>query len=91
MFDRYLISDVEHISPEAPVPIVSIRQTEERLGSAANVARNISSLSARAGLLAVLGDDEAGKVLSSRSLTIADCPCETTDRQTLALTGSARA
>ena len=63
MLDRYWFGDVERISPEAPVPIVSIRQTEERLGGAANVARNMTSLGARAGLLTVLGDDEAGTVL----------------------------
>ena len=63
MLDRYWFGDVDRISPEAPVPIVSIRQTEERLGGAANVARNMTSLGARAGLLTVLGDDEAGTVL----------------------------
>lgn len=64
MLDRYWFGDVDRISPEAPVPIVSIRRTEERLGGAANVARNMTSLGAQAGLLAVLGRDEAASVVS---------------------------
>jgi rfaE bifunctional protein kinase chain/domain len=60
MLDRYWFGDVERISPEAPVPVVRVHSTEERLGGAANVARNIVSLGARAGLLSVVGDDEAG-------------------------------
>jgi len=61
MLDRYWFGDVERISPEAPVPVVRVRSTDERLGGAANVARNIVSLGARAGLLTVVGDDEAGR------------------------------
>jgi rfaE bifunctional protein kinase chain/domain len=61
MLDRYWFGDVERISPEAPVPVVRVRSTEERLGGAANVARNITSLGARAGLLSVVGRDEAGR------------------------------
>jgi D-glycero-beta-D-manno-heptose-7-phosphate kinase len=59
MLDRYWFGEVDRISPEAPVPIVAIRETDERLGGAANVARNMSALGANAGLLAVLGRDEA--------------------------------
>ncbi len=65
MLDRYWFGDVERISPEAPVPVVLIRSLEERLGGAANVARNVSSLGVHAGLLAVVGDDEAGRLLAS--------------------------
>jgi len=61
MLDRYWFGDVERISPEAPVPVVRVRATEERLGGAANVARNIVSLGAQARLLTVVGDDEAGR------------------------------
>lgn len=64
MLDRYWFGDVNRISPEAPVPIVSIRRTEERLGGAANVARNMTSLGARAGLLTVLGKDEAANAVT---------------------------
>jgi rfaE bifunctional protein kinase chain/domain len=61
MLDRYWFGDVERISPEAPVPVVHVRSTEERLGGAANVARNIVSLGAQARLLTVVGDDDAGR------------------------------
>lgn len=60
MLDRYWFGDVHRISPEAPVPVVQIRQCEDRLGGAANVACNIVSIGARATLLGVVGDDEAG-------------------------------
>jgi rfaE bifunctional protein kinase chain/domain len=65
MLDRYWFGDVERISPEAPVPIVRVRRTEERLGGAANVARNVTALGARAGVLAVIGTDEAGSQLTA--------------------------
>ncbi len=61
MLDRYWFGDVERISPEAPVPVVRVRAAEERLGGAANVARNIVSVGAQARLLTVVGDDEAGR------------------------------
>jgi len=61
MLDRYWFGDVERISPEAPVPVVRVRSTEERLGGAANVARNIVSVGAQARLLTVVGDDDAGR------------------------------
>ncbi len=61
MLDRYWFGEVERISPEAPVPVVHVRSTEERLGGAANVARNIVSVGSRSSLLTVVGDDEAGR------------------------------
>jgi D-glycero-beta-D-manno-heptose-7-phosphate kinase len=63
MLDRYWFGEVERISPEAPVPVVRVRSMDERLGGAANVARNVAALGSRAGVLAVIGDDEPGKVL----------------------------
>lgn len=60
MLDRYWFGDVSRISPEAPVPIVRIEKREERLGGAANVARNAAALGAHTGLLGVVGADEAG-------------------------------
>jgi len=59
MLDRYWFGDVSRISPEAPVPVVKVGRTEERLGGAANVARNIAAIGAHAGLLTVVGEDEA--------------------------------
>jgi len=63
MLDRYWFGEVERISPEAPVPVVRVSGTEERLGGAANVARNIAAVGAQAGLLTVLGDDDAGHAI----------------------------
>jgi D-glycero-beta-D-manno-heptose-7-phosphate kinase len=65
MLDRYWFGDVERISPEAPVPVARIRRTEERAGGAANVARNIAALGGQVHLLAVIGDDEAGRSLEN--------------------------
>ncbi len=61
MLDRYWFGNVNRISPEAPVPVVHVKRQEERLGGAANVARNIVSLGACAGLLCVVGTDEPGE------------------------------
>jgi D-glycero-beta-D-manno-heptose-7-phosphate kinase len=60
MLDRYWFGDVSRISPEAPVPVVRIERREERLGGAANVARNAAALGTQCGLLGVVGNDEAG-------------------------------
>lgn len=65
MLDRYWFGNVDRISPEAPVPIVRVQECEERPGGAANVARNIVALGAKAILLSVLGNDEAGRALAS--------------------------
>ena len=71
MLDRYWFGEVERISPEAPVPVVHVRSTEERLGGAANVARNIVSVGAQARLLTVVGDDDAGRSIG-RLLTASE-------------------
>jgi len=63
MLDRYWFGEVSRISPEAPVPVVKVERSEERPGGAANVARNIAALGARASLLSVVGADEAGQTL----------------------------
>lgn len=65
MLDRYWFGEVERISPEAPVPVVRVAHREDRLGGAANVARNIVALGARATLIGVVGDDEAGRQVRS--------------------------
>ncbi len=59
MLDRYWFGDVERISPEAPVPVVKVARTEERLGGAANVAWNMAAVGAKPVLLSVVGDDAA--------------------------------
>ncbi|CAD6524491.1 D-glycero-beta-D-manno-heptose-7-phosphate kinase [Paraburkholderia metrosideri] len=63
MLDRYWFGNVDRISPEAPVPVVHIQRTEERLGGAANVACNIAALGGQASLICVIGHDEAGERL----------------------------
>jgi D-glycero-beta-D-manno-heptose-7-phosphate kinase len=65
MLDRYWYGAVDRISPEAPVPVVRVTRTEERIGGAANVASNIVSLGAKASLLSVVGDDEASHQLEA--------------------------
>ena len=63
MLDRYWFGDVHRISPEAPVPVVKVEKSDERLGGAANVARNAAALGAQTTLLSVVGDDEAGQTI----------------------------
>jgi D-glycero-beta-D-manno-heptose-7-phosphate kinase len=64
MLDRYWFGEVSRISPEAPVPVVKVERSEERLGGAANVARNAAAVGAQTALLSVVGDDDAGRTLS---------------------------
>lgn len=64
MLDRYWFGEVSRISPEAPVPVVKVDKIEERLGGAANVARNVAALGAQVALLSVTGRDEAGDCLT---------------------------
>ncbi len=64
MLDRYWFGEVSRISPEAPVPVVKVERLEERLGGAANVARNAAALGGATSLLSVVGNDDAGRSLS---------------------------
>ncbi|AMG31005.1 bifunctional D-glycero-beta-D-manno-heptose-7-phosphate kinase/D-glycero-beta-D-manno-heptose 1-phosphate adenylyltransferase HldE [Grimontia hollisae] len=63
MLDRYWYGPTGRISPEAPVPVVKINQTEERPGGAANVAMNIAALGGKAQLIGLVGQDEQAQVL----------------------------
>src|SRR5436309_8314278 len=60
MLDRYLWGRVDRISPEAPVPVVSIERESSSLGGAANVAHNLVSLGAEPVLVGLVGDDASG-------------------------------
>ncbi len=60
MIDSYYFGKVDRISPEAPVPIVSVQKRENRLGGAANVALNVQALGANPILCAVIGNDDDG-------------------------------
>lgn len=63
MLDRYWFGEVDRISPEAPVPVVRMGRVEDRLGGAANVARNITALGGQATLLGIVGRDETANEL----------------------------
>jgi len=65
MLDRYWHGTTSRISPEAPVPVVHVGQSEERAGGAANVALNIAALGVHTRLLGVTGDDEAATSLEA--------------------------
>jgi D-beta-D-heptose 7-phosphate kinase/D-beta-D-heptose 1-phosphate adenosyltransferase len=66
MLDRYWFGDAGRISPEAPVPVVKIKQVDERPGGAGNVALNIAALGAKVTLVGITGDDEAARILSEQ-------------------------
>lgn len=66
MLDRYWFGDTARVSPEAPVPIVSIRHMDQRPGGAANVALNIAALGAKTILIGCVGQDEAANTLKHR-------------------------
>ncbi len=66
MLDRYWHGATSRISPEAPVPVVKVGQSEDRIGGAGNVALNIASLGAGASLVSVVGRDEAADSLRTR-------------------------
>lgn len=63
ILDRYVSGDVSRISPEAPIPILTARSSEERLGGAGNVAANLVAMGAEVEVAGVLGDDGWGKAL----------------------------
>ena len=68
MLDIYMKGKVERISPEAPVPIVSVTESFSRLGGAANVAQNLKALGAEPILCAVTGNDDKSNELISLML-----------------------
>jgi D-beta-D-heptose 7-phosphate kinase/D-beta-D-heptose 1-phosphate adenosyltransferase len=63
MLDEFLWGKVTRISPEAPVPVLDVQRRAAYPGGAANVARNLASLGAHAGLAGIIGDDESGRHL----------------------------
>ena len=63
ILDEYFLGNVERISPEAPVPILNVLETEERLGGAANVAINCRSLGCQVEIISVTGNDTEGQFL----------------------------
>ncbi len=65
MLDRYWHGATERISPEAPVPVVHVRNNEERAGGACNVALNIATLGAQCTVMGLCGNDEAAQILEA--------------------------
>lgn len=65
MLDTFIFGEVNRISPEAPVPVVEVREEEEKrlLGGTANVVRNVASLGARASVAGTVGNDYSGRRL----------------------------
>jgi len=72
MVDCFIRGVVERISPEAPVPVVSVRKRESLPGGAANVVRNLLALGAQPELVALVGDDFQGRQLRQE---LADMGC----------------
>jgi D-beta-D-heptose 7-phosphate kinase/D-beta-D-heptose 1-phosphate adenosyltransferase len=89
MLDRYLFGGTGRISPEAPVPVVHVRETDDRAGGAANVAVNLASLGVTTTLMGIVGKDDEAAVLASilgqqnidcRFTSISDWPTTTKTR-----------
>ena len=83
MLDRYWSGMTQRISPEAPVPVVHVQKTEERIGGAANVANNLAALAVDTQLIGLIGNDEAGETLQKIAaakgidtdfIVVKDCP-----------------
>lgn len=66
MLDRYWHGPTSRISPEAPVPVVKIEESEERAGGAGNVALNIAALNGTPALVGLTGQDEPARILKQR-------------------------
>lgn len=65
MLDRYLFGSTGRISPEAPVPVVHVQETDDRPGGAANVAVNLAALGVSTSLVGVVGQDDAARTLTA--------------------------
>jgi len=61
MLDVYLVGDADRVSPEAPVPVVTVHASRHALGGAANVAANVAAIGAECRLVAVVGADARGE------------------------------
>lgn len=65
MLDRFIYGAVDRISPEAPVPVIAVEKETAMLGGAGNVARNVAALGAKAVLIGLIGQDDAGAALQA--------------------------
>lgn len=89
MLDRFQHGEIERISPEAPVPVIRLRETREMLGGAGNVACNIASLGGRAILVGLVGVDApaaALRAILAREARLVPALVETAARPTICKT-----
>ena len=70
MLDRFVYGSVERISPEAPIPVMSVERTVDMLGGAANVARNVATLGGQVLLVGVIGADATAENLRTQLSSI---------------------
>jgi D-beta-D-heptose 7-phosphate kinase/D-beta-D-heptose 1-phosphate adenosyltransferase len=68
--DAYVIGEVERISPEAPVPVLAVEREEFMLGGAANVAKSLVALGARASLCTAIGNDADGALFRGEAVNL---------------------
>lgn len=95
MIDAYVYGKVNRMSPEAPVPVVDVEKRENRLGGAANVARNIKSMGATPILCTAIGNDDPGsqflelmRIEMLDNSGIVQSPLRTTTVKTRIISGS---
>jgi D-beta-D-heptose 7-phosphate kinase/D-beta-D-heptose 1-phosphate adenosyltransferase len=65
MLDDFVYGEVTRISPEAPTPVLAVKHSEAEIGGAGNVARNIAALGAQCIFVGLIGDDDAGLLLTN--------------------------
>lgn len=64
MLDHYIYGQVERVSPEAPIPVLSIEREQKSLGGAGNVLRNLRALGVASAFISVVGNDDAGREIA---------------------------
>jgi rfaE bifunctional protein kinase chain/domain len=70
MLDEYIVGDVNRISPEAPVPIVNVKETYCKLGGCGNVISNLSNIGARVTCITAIGQDDAGNIILKKLMNL---------------------
>jgi len=89
MLDKFVYGQVDRISPEAPVPVFSVKSENVMLGGAGNVARNLLSLGANTVLVSVIGNDRVGREITAligKEQNLLPCLITETDRTTTSKT-----
>lgn len=91
MLDKYIVSEVTRISPEAPVPVAKVIKEYETIGGSGNVIRNIKRLGARTFSIGAVGADNAGQSISEQvgeGITVVDPTIETIQKIRVVSTGT---